>query len=593
MLISKEYRALNKQLHAENPSFGNDNFGWSKYALDLAEKNGYQTVLDYGAGKGRLAKLFAEHGRVVQEYDPAIEGKDAAPEPAELVTCTDVLEHIEPEHINAVLRDLRRVTQKRLFLTIYTKPAGKTLPDGRNAHILQKPGSWWHKKLIEHFQILIWEERGAVIAAELVAKKHTGMIRPKERRPMTPEVMAYLGNIRDQINAASDAFSQITTMRMWEGIDDEPADLQGAYDVIHHLDDVDSALRLLAQNSLKCTFCAVRISDRHSEWDWKRLFERRFRIAQWQIVEDNILVIGSPMVNVQGVCAVGAVGTDERWGQVEVASKRIKARIEPAAPHGRTAILACYGPSLVDTIESIKEAARDPNTDVISVSGAHDFLLSHGVVPKYHVECDPRPHKSDNLEKPHPDVTYLVASVCHERYFEKLEGADIRLWHVSTADHIVKLLQDMGENPKHVISGGGSVGLRSIPLLYALGYRTLHIHAMDCSFKVDEDTKRIVQENSALGKLTNPEDLGASQWAGKHAGKKQDMAAVRCDEDIYISSPVLLTYATNFFETVQKVSDLNVRLYGDGLLQATCRYYERQELALMERIEQGEPLQAA
>jgi hypothetical protein len=68
-------------------------------------------------------------------------------------------------------------------------------------------------------------------------------------------------------------------------------------------------------------------------------------------------------------------------------------------------------------------------------------------------------------------------------------------------------------------------------------------------------------------------DDGAQQWAGKHAGKRQELVRVRCDERIFTTSPVLATYATDFWEMVQKMRDVNVRLYGDGLLQSMARYY--------------------
>jgi hypothetical protein len=279
------------------------------------------------------------------------------------------------------------------------------------------------------------------------------------------------------------------------------------------------------------------------------------------MADDHLLMIGAPAVNVQGVTAVGAVASDDRWNNVEAATKRVTQRIELAEPHERTALLACYGPSLIDTIDSLKREAANPNVDVISVSGAHDFLLSHGIVPKYHIECDPRPHKAINIDKAHPGVTYMVASVCHPDYFDKLGDADLRLWHVSTTEHVLRLINELKENPRHVISGGGSVGLRSIPLLYAMGYRDFSVFAMDCSFK----------------------DAGEKQWAGKHAGKRQDKCEVLCDQTVFISSPILLTYATNFFEMVKKVTDMSVRLYGDGLLQAMAQYYMSQ--GAMERIE--------
>lgn len=565
MLISKEYRELNRKLHESNPLYGADSFGWSGWAKELVINNEYKTVLDYGCGKGNLKLALEGVDCEVAEYDPAIEGKDDEPSPAELVTCCDVLEHIEPVHLNAVLRHLKSLTQKRLFATISCRPASKTLEDGRNAHLIVKDSDWWHERLANYFQILLWEQRGTTIACELCPKDYIGRKHVRARRGMTTEMVAFFQKIRDDVNVASDVFSQLKTIRMWEGFEDAPADLCGVYDVLEHMDDVDTALMDIARNTLKVTWILVKLSPAHTMWDWRRVMERRFNIASCETDGTQVLMLGAPGVSVQGIKPVGAVDSDIRWGNVEAALGRTTGRIATAHPHGRVAVLACYGPSLVDTIGQLKELSTQENIDVISVSGAHDFLLENGIVPKYHVECDPRPHKALNLDKSHPDVEYLIASVCHPDYFDRLGEANIKLWHVSTSEHHFRLINERGESPQSLISGGGSVGLRSIPLLYALGYRDMYIFGMDCSFKQE-------------GEMVN-------QWAGKHAGKKQDMCEVMCDGAIFISSPVLLTYATNFFETIQKVTDLNVRLYGNGLLAAMVEYYAREGSAAVNKIE--------
>lgn len=149
-LISAEYARLNAQLHQENLAYG---VGGGKHAptvLKLAESIKTQSVLDYGCGKGYLAKAIPYP---IWEYDPAIPGKQESPRPADLVICTDVLEHIEPEKLNFVLDDLRRCTLKVAYLVIHTGPAGKTLPDGRNTHLLQHSHHWWSKKLGKFFQV--------------------------------------------------------------------------------------------------------------------------------------------------------------------------------------------------------------------------------------------------------------------------------------------------------------------------------------------------------------------------------------------------------------------------------------------------------
>ncbi len=68
--------------------------------------------------------------------------------------CIDVLEHIEPELIDNVIAELARITTNLGFFSIHMGPAVKLLPDRRNAHLIQKPSSWWLPKLVRHFEIL-------------------------------------------------------------------------------------------------------------------------------------------------------------------------------------------------------------------------------------------------------------------------------------------------------------------------------------------------------------------------------------------------------------------------------------------------------
>jgi hypothetical protein len=97
--------------------------------------------------------LKPPHPIKYQAYDPAIERLSAPPVPAELVVCIDVLEHIEPLCLKAVLDDLVRVTEGIIFMTIHTGPALKVLSDGRNAHLIQKPLSWWLPKIWKRWDI--------------------------------------------------------------------------------------------------------------------------------------------------------------------------------------------------------------------------------------------------------------------------------------------------------------------------------------------------------------------------------------------------------------------------------------------------------
>jgi hypothetical protein len=156
-LISASYAELNARLHKENIAYG---VGGGKHApivLKLCESLKTRSVLDYGCGKGYLAK---ELDFPIWEYDPAIEGKNADPRPADLVICTDVLEHVEPERLDFVLADLRRVVRKVGYFTVHTKAAMKFLADGRNAHLIQEGADWWRARLSKFFTVAQITPRG-------------------------------------------------------------------------------------------------------------------------------------------------------------------------------------------------------------------------------------------------------------------------------------------------------------------------------------------------------------------------------------------------------------------------------------------------
>jgi hypothetical protein len=155
-LISEEYRRMQQQLH-ENPQYGIASVTYAPLVAEVLDATGTSELLDYGAGKGRLGlALGAQIGRPlkIHHYDPAIPEWSAPPEPCGFVACIDVLEHIEPQWLDNVLDDLRRVTVGMGLFTVHTEPAVKTLPDGRNAHLIQQPPSWWLPRFFERFELL-------------------------------------------------------------------------------------------------------------------------------------------------------------------------------------------------------------------------------------------------------------------------------------------------------------------------------------------------------------------------------------------------------------------------------------------------------
>lgn len=121
----------------------------------IIERMEVSHILDYGCGSNvNLAKELKVKKRLTyQAYDPAVPRFAKDPLPAQMVACIDVLEHIEPELLDNVLDDLKRLTEGILFATVHTGPAVKVLSDGRNAHLTQQPATWWLPKFWERFDL--------------------------------------------------------------------------------------------------------------------------------------------------------------------------------------------------------------------------------------------------------------------------------------------------------------------------------------------------------------------------------------------------------------------------------------------------------
>ena len=151
-LISEAYRAMNRELHRSNATYGTSGKQWAPFVRHLVKRHGLSDVLDYGCGKQTLAKALPD--LKIRGYDPAFEELAAPPEPADLVVCGDVLEHVEPQHLDAVFDDLARCARRFAFLVVATRPAKKQLADGRNAHLSQLSASRWLAYILPRFEVL-------------------------------------------------------------------------------------------------------------------------------------------------------------------------------------------------------------------------------------------------------------------------------------------------------------------------------------------------------------------------------------------------------------------------------------------------------
>ena len=207
-LISEQQLELNRALHESNPKFGNRARGAGvatrlPLALIRAHEAGMcSSVLDYGTGKGLLVERLRRElpdAIKVTGYDPAVERWSSRPQVAhDILTCLDVLEHVEIDSIDATLQDIKSLTNNFCYVVIDLLPAVKRLADGRNAHILLAPPEWWISRFSQVFSCL----------ASFPIKHNSGINQKVVLACANdPKILPHMYNFLNKVNVYSLSFS--------------------------------------------------------------------------------------------------------------------------------------------------------------------------------------------------------------------------------------------------------------------------------------------------------------------------------------------------------------------------------------------------
>lgn len=149
-MISQEYKKILNEIHSTSP-FGKRGKVPKELAAFIDNINP-STILDYGCGKGRLVSKLKEvyPEKTIIGYDPGNQAFDIDIKnlKVDLLISTDVLEHIEPEHIDSTLKFLSS-RSRYVYHLIACCPAKLILPDGRNAHLIIENQQWWRKRFLD------------------------------------------------------------------------------------------------------------------------------------------------------------------------------------------------------------------------------------------------------------------------------------------------------------------------------------------------------------------------------------------------------------------------------------------------------------
>ncbi len=141
-----------RQIHASK-TYGRS----SEILIGVVQRHIYdlppvRTILDFGCGRSRLVDWLAKiHDARAFRYDPAIPEFSQMPtKSADLVLCTDVMEHIPEENLPQIIETIRALSPN-VYFNISCRPANEILPNGENAHCTVRPARWWARTLRQSF----------------------------------------------------------------------------------------------------------------------------------------------------------------------------------------------------------------------------------------------------------------------------------------------------------------------------------------------------------------------------------------------------------------------------------------------------------
>ena len=255
---------------------------------------------------------------------------------------------------------------------------------------------------------------------------------------------------------------------------------------------------------------------------------------------------------------LGTVVHWEEWQlrcipNIKYASKLKIPHLPQLQPHdGKMAIVGA-GPSVsdyLDEIRAIKEA-RDFN-NLISVNGAHNWLVKSGVKPRIHIVFEP------DLEDvrdalggdPAEGVTYYIASQCDKKIFRQLEGHNRVIWHAFQPPQEYQQAIHRYFPGEFMVAGGYATFFRAISISVILGFRDFELFGIDCSFK---DSSHI--DGYAIANVEPRTNVWGSDPRTNRLKK-------------FTTQGGLAFQANEFIELCKHNHDgLSIRVHGDGLLR--------------------------
>lgn len=223
--------------------------------------------------------------------------------------------------------------------------------------------------------------------------------------------------------------------------------------------------------------------------------------------------------------------------------------LQACEPHDGHAILVGGGPSLADNLSGIRARVADGQV-VFALNGTAKYLRDHGIEAHCGVILDPRP---ENARFIIDGPRWLLASQC-DPSLPDVALPSAWLWHF-LAEGAQDTIPPEKRDDAMWVRGGITVGLTALCLVFALGYRQIHLYGYDSSDRDDEGHAYEQHETSA-------EQTRVTAWC--------DGESYRCGIAMFSQAHSFQTWAALLAE-----NGATITVHGDGLLPAVAREMQR------------------
>jgi len=284
-------------------------------------------------------------------------------------------------------------------------------------------------------------------------------------------------------------------------------------DTMEHIppDKVDVVLDNILKAAQRCWFTIALFDDAcgemigetlhlsvHPKKWWLGKFHARDCTILWSADDDRYAhFYVSAWQDAKAIVDHGVLNTEEERIRANVRHNCAQGwlQCQPHEENDLECMILGGGPSMATFEDEIKRYRAD-GVKLLTLNGAYNWAVHHGLTPSAQIIVDARPFNARFTKPVVDDCKYLIASQCDPSVFEGLPKDRTFIWHTS-AEMIHDILLAAYPLGYRAIPGGSTVLLRAIPLMRMLGYRRFILYGCDSCLTQDQHHVYEQKENDS------------------------------------------------------------------------------------------------